>query len=145
MSSIGFISREEEEAVLDAIRRAEKNTSGEIRVHFSEKIKTDILSDARLVFEGLKMHITSRRNGVLIYIVPREKQFAIIGDEGIDKVTEDNFWESVKNLMQAQFREGRMMQGIVVGIEEVAKVLKDQFPYEDNDSNELDDSISYEA
>lgn len=145
MSSTGFISRAEEEAVLDAIRHAEKNTSGEIRVHFSEKIKTDVLSDARLVFEALKMHVTARRNGVLIYIVPRQKQFAIIGDEGIDKVTEENFWEKVKDQMQAEFKEGRMMQGIVVGIEEVAKVLKDQFPYEDNDSNELDDSISYEA
>ncbi len=79
-----FLNKEEEASLVSAIQSAERNTSGEIRVHFSNKLDKDPLTDAKTVFEKLKMHLTDKRNGVLIFIAPAEKQFAIIGDQGIE-------------------------------------------------------------
>ena len=138
-----FFSRSEEKLIVDAIRNAELNTSGEIRVHFSKKIVNDVMMDARLAFEKLKMHETERRNGVLIYIVPQDKQFAIIGDEGFHKIAGDDFWKSVKDKMQYFFMEGRFAEGMTEGIKEVGIILKQHFPREANDKNELKDEISY--
>lgn len=139
-----FFSRSEERLIVDAIRIAELNTSGEIRVHFSKRIVNDVMKDAQESFEKLKMHKTDRRNGVLIYIVPREKQFAIIGDEGFHKIAGDDFWKSVKDRMQHLFLEGRFAEGMTSGIHEVGVILKQHFPREENDKNELKDEISYD-
>ena len=128
---------------MDAIRAAELGSSGEIRVHFSKKLLTDVMQDARLAFEKLKMHETERRNGVLIYIVPSCKQFAIIGDEGFHKMAGEDFWQTVKDKMQQHFKEGHFPEGVIAGINEAGKILKQYFPREANDINELNDEISY--
>lgn len=138
-----FFSRSEEKLIVNAIREAELNTSGEIRVHFSKTIMNDALKDAQQSFEKLKMHETERRNGVLIYIVPSKRKFAIIGDEGFHKIAGDDFWKSVKDKMQYLFMEGRFVEGITAGIHEVGVILKQHFPREENDKNELKDEISY--
>ncbi len=138
-----FFSKKEEKLIVAAIRIAELGTSGEIRVHFSKKIASDVIADAQATFKHLKMDATERHNGVLIYIVPSEKQFAIIGDSGFHQIAGDDFWQSVKNLMQGYFKEGQFVEGIVKGIEEVGRILKPHFPREDNDINELKDEISY--
>lgn len=138
-----FFSKAEEKLIVGAIQSAELGTSGEIRVHFSKKIVSDVMKDAQLAFEKLKMHQTDRRNGVLIYIVPNQKQFAIIGDEGFHKIAGDDFWQTVKDKMLHFFKEGHFVDGVVSGIAEVGIILKQHFPREKNDKNELKDEISY--
>ncbi len=138
-----FFTREEEKNIVQAIKKAEFHTSGEVRIHFSSKLVKDVYSDATEVFTKLGMQNTERRNGVLIYIVPSEKQFAIIGDEGFHQFAGDDFWQSVKDKMQNLFREGNFVEGLILGLEEVGTVLKAHFPREDNDTNELTDNISY--
>jgi uncharacterized membrane protein len=91
----------------------------------------------------MNMEKTKRRNGVLIYIAKNDKKFAIIGDEGIDRVTPANFWEGTKSLMQGHFTNGDLVQGLEIGIAEVGKILKGHFPYEEGDENELPNEISY--
>lgn len=137
-----FLSQAEDLLIVQAIKSAEKGTSGEIRVHFAKKIKKDVLSDAKNVFENLKMHQTKSRNGVLIYMVIQEKQFCIIGDSGIDQKTGDNFWQSCKNAMQIEFSKGEIALGIIKGIEAVKEILKKDFPFQNDDTNELSDEIS---
>lgn len=138
-----FFSKEEERQIVQAIRDAELNTSGEIRVHFSKQLMSDVLKDAALVFEKLKMHETERRNGVLIFIVPSARQFAIIGDKGFHQLAGEDFWQSVKDKMQTFFRDGHFADGVIAGITEAGVILKQHFPREANDKNELDDNISY--
>ena len=91
------------------------------------------------------MHDTKAHNGVLIVIVPSEKQFAIIGDEGIDDVLPDNFWEDERNLMVAQFKKGQYCEGVVKAIEKIGDKLQAHFPVtgEEENPNELPDDISY--
>lgn len=137
-----FLSQAEDLLIVEAVQLAEKGTSGEIRVHFAKKIKKDVLTDAKNTFEELKMHQTKVRNGVLIYMVLQEKQFSIIGDIGIDQKTGDSFWQSCRNAMQIEFSKGEIALGIIKGIEAVKEVLKKDFPYQNEDVNELSDEIS---
>ena len=140
-----FLSKQEEKMVVEAIKDAESGTSGEIRVHIANNLRKDVLSDAKETFNRLKMNKTKLKNGVLIYLLPKQKQFAIIGDKGIDNVLEHGFWEKSKDKMQEFFKEGKYGEGIISGIQSVAETLKSQFPYQSDDVNELDDEISYDA
>jgi uncharacterized membrane protein len=137
-----FLSSEEQEQVVSAIKEAELKTSGEIRVHIEEHHDDKPLERATQLFGELAMHETAQRNGVLIYVATEDHQFAIVGDEGIDAVTPEDFWESTKNIMQELFRSGRFADGLVAGIMNVGTELHHHFPYEDGDENELSDEIS---
>ena len=142
---IKFFKPEEEELIIAAIRKAERSTSGEIRVHLEENPSADALTEAKRIFRRLNMHKTVDRNGVLILLAPEQKQFAIIGDEGIDRVVEGDFWESERDLLQKYFREGHFCAGIVAAVDIIGEKLKAFFPVQKDDENELPHDISYGA
>jgi uncharacterized membrane protein len=134
----------EEQLILSAIKAAENNTSGEIRLHIEPRCKTDDTYERAIdLFEELGMTETKDRNGVLIYMAIDDKKFAIIGDEGINDVVPENFWNNTKDLMIEQFKQGKIAQGLVVGIHDAGEQLKAFFPYQKDDTNELPDDISY--
>jgi uncharacterized membrane protein len=137
-----FLTKKEEQEIVEAIRVAEKNTSGEIRVHLEKKIDTDAIDRAVEVFNELEMYNTKDANGVLIYVAVKSKQFAICGDKGINKVVPTDFWESTKNIMADHFQNGNFKQGLVDGILKAGEQLKKYFPYQDDDTNELSNEIS---
>ena len=101
------------------------------------------MRDAKRAFKSMGMHKTEARNGVLIFIVPTAKKFAILGDEGIDDKVPANFWESTKDKMQSYFRNGDFVTGLCEGVTEIGQQLKTFFPYQQDDINELPDEISY--
>jgi uncharacterized membrane protein len=140
---IHFFSKEEEKSIITAIREAELNTSGEIRVHLEDKIKGPVLKVSIGIFKRLGMHKTKARNGVLILIAPNDRQFAIVGDEGIDAVVPEDFWDEEKNLMQEHFQRGAFCEGVCTVISQIGEKLKSNFPYQTDDENELPDEISY--
>lgn len=137
-----FLSAEQEQLVVDAIREAEKNTSGEVRVHFEKNLQKDPIKRAQEVFFLLEMDKTQDKNGVLFYVAVDDHRFAIIGDEGINNVVPDDFWESIKNEVINEFVKGDHGKGLVMGILHAGEKLKEYFPYQENDSNELSDEIS---
>ena len=94
------------------------------------------------VFHLLKMENTQERNGVLRYVAVKSKQFAIYGDQGIhDKVT-DSFWDSTKDIMLHHFKNDNNKQALVDGISKAGEQLKNYFPYQADDINELSNEIS---
>ena len=137
-----FLSTTEEQDIVEAIRLAELNTSGEIRVHIEKTCKDDAANRALELFHTLKMDNTKLQNGVLIYVAVEEKSFVIYGDEGINKVVANNFWDSTKDLMQSHFKQGNFKQGLVEGVLKSGEQLKKYFPYTDLDTNELSNEIS---
>jgi uncharacterized membrane protein len=138
-----FLTAEEEKAIVDAICMAEKETSGEIRVHIEKTTSIDAYSRAMEVFTMLKMDQTQLKNGVLIYIAVKDKAFVICGDKGINDLVPTDFWDSTKEAMLAHFKNGNFMQGIVDGILRAGEQLKKYFPYDkENDTNELSNEIS---
>ena len=137
------ISSEDKDRVRLAIEEAELNTSGEIRVHMESDCKEDILDHAAFIFDKLKMYETEQRNAILFYIALNDHKFAVIGDSGINEKVNDDFWEIVKNEMIPYFKEGRIADGLIDGISKAGHELKEYFPYQSNDKNELDNEISF--
>ncbi|MCK0161648.1 TPM domain-containing protein [Allomuricauda sp. F6463D] len=137
-----FLTAKEEKEIVNAILEAEKNTSGEIRVHIEASAKIDHFSRAQQIFHFLKMDNTKEGNGVLLYVAVDDKKFVIYGGEGIDRVVPKGFWNTTKDVIGAHFKKGNFKQGIVEGILMAGKELRDHFPYKQNDSNELNDAIS---
>ncbi|HAD98386.1 MAG TPA: hypothetical protein DCG19_13330 [Cryomorphaceae bacterium] len=137
-----FFTPEEEAEIVQAIKSAEKQTSGEIRVHLENQAKEDNLKHAQKVFHQVGMDQTELRNGVLFYLAVQDHQFSIIGDKGINEVTPDDFWDNIRNVMQDHFKKGAFVQGLVSGIGMAGEALKTYFPYQKDDTNELPDQIS---
>ncbi|MCB2194909.1 MAG: TPM domain-containing protein [Bacteroidetes bacterium] len=138
-----FFNEEQKKQITDAIKEAELNTSGEIRVHIESDCKTDVLDRAAYIFEKLAMHKTELRNGVLFYLSVTDRKFAILGDAGINAVTPDNFWDEIKETVITQFKKEEFAKGLSKGIEMAGNALKEHFPYQTDDVNELSDDISF--
>ncbi|MEZ4878234.1 MAG: TPM domain-containing protein [Flavobacterium sp.] len=137
-----FLTQAEEQEIVAAIGLAEKNTSGEIRVHIEKKTSIDAFDRAMEVFHLLKMDETELRNGVLIYVAVKDKTFVIYGDKGINEKVADDFWNSTRDVMVSHFKNGNFKQGLIDGIYKAGEELKRFFPYQEDDINELSNEIS---
>ncbi|OYT15650.1 MAG: hypothetical protein B7C24_11875 [Bacteroidetes bacterium 4572_77] len=139
-----FFSKTEEAQILDAIRYAENETSGELRVHVENHCKGDVLERAAIVFDLLKMQKTKLRNGVLFYLAVKDNKMAVLGDGGINAKVKDDFWDEIKTDMLTHFKQQQFAKGLTNGILKAGDQLKTHFPNQgDEDINELPDDISY--
>ncbi len=137
-----FLSAEEEQEIVAAIKTAEKNTSGEIRVHIENSSEKDHYERAKEVFHLLEMDATNEQNGVLIYVAVHDHKFVICGDKGINELVPKDFWNSTKEIMQSHFKNGNFKQGLIDGILKAGEELKVHFPWQNDDENELSNEIS---
>jgi uncharacterized membrane protein len=137
-----FISQLDEARILDAIADAEKKTTGELRVYISHKERHDALAFAKKRFRQLGMAKTKHRNAVLIYIVPKTRQFAVIGDEGIHRHCGDAFWKQIVAAMSERMKAGLFTDAIVNAINEIAVVLAKHFPPDGENPDELPNEIA---
>ena len=137
-----FLTKEEEQAIVEAIRMAEKETSGEIRVHIEKTTSKAPFDRALEVFHELGMDATELKNGVLIYLAVADKKFVICGDKGINDVVPADFWDCTKDAMATQFKTGNFKQGLIDGIIKAGEQLQKYFPYQEGDTNELSNEIS---
>ncbi len=139
-----FFTEEEQKNIVAAIKEAEKNTSGEIKVHITTTSQwEDVVKQAAAVFDKLDLEKTKQRNGVLIYIAKDDRQFAIWADKGINDVVPIGYWESTIDLMRSYMKVGQYAEGVIKGIHMVGTKLKKYFPYEKDDVNEIPDEISF--
>lgn len=138
-----FFSSEEQKRIVESIQKAEKDTSGEVRVHIENRCKTTVLERATKVFKILSMDKTELRNGVLFYLAVKDHKFAILGDKGINDKVPSDFWENIKNHMQSLFKEGKFTDGLSDGILMAGEQLGKHFPYQAGDINELPDDITF--
>ena len=138
-----FLTAEQQDTVVAAVRLAEKGPSGEIRVHIDGDCTTDPIVRAKEVFEKLGMQKTKLRNGVLLYMACNTRVFAIIGDKGINDIVPEGFWDDVADVMAAEFRQGLFTEGLTKAVELVGEKLKAFFPYQEDDVNEQPDEISF--
>ncbi len=143
MNAVNFFSKEEKEVIKSAVKEAELNTSGEIRVHIDNRCKEDVMDRAAWWFGKLEMQKTEQRNGVIFYLAVKDQKFAILGDAGINAVTPEDFWDQIKEKMLASFKEGAFANGLKEGILMAGEALKSHFPHQDDDVNELSDEISF--
>ena len=139
-----FLSSDDELAIVQAIQEAEKKTSGEVRVHIEKKCpKKDPVKRAISLFQKLRMHKTDLRNGVIVYVATEDHLLAIWGDEGIHAKVGQEFWENTLITLQKDFKINQIKNGLTKALLDIGEKLQQHFPYQKDDKNELDDSISY--
>lgn len=143
MNPSEFLSAAQKMEVESAIKQAELNTSGEIRVHIESNCKGAPLDRAAYLFQKLEMHKTELRNGVLFYLSFADHKFGILGDAGINTKVPDNFWNNIKEEMLFLFKQEKYSEGLAKGILMAGEQLKVHFPYQTDDVNELADEISF--
>jgi uncharacterized membrane protein len=138
-----FFSKKEKTAIIQAIQSAELKTSGEIRVHLERHAREPFFEHAREIFQKLGMTKTKDRNGVLIFMGLASRRFAILGDKGIYERLPEGFWDDIADQMTQDFKKDLFADGIVKAILRVGEKLRQYFPYERDDMNELPDEISF--
>jgi uncharacterized membrane protein len=144
MKASAFFTKEQQSLILAAVKEAEENTSGEIRVHIETTCAEDVLDRAAWIFGKLGMHKTAERNGVLFYLAVEDKKFAVIGDAGINAKVPEGFWDGIKEHLRKEFSAGRFTEGLSAGIIQAGSQLKSHFPHQKDDVNELSDEISFD-
>lgn len=138
-----FFNKDEQNEIVKAIQQAELQSSAEIRVHIDDKTKLTALDRSAQIFKQLKMHKTQARNGVLLYMSIENKYFAIIGDAGIHQFVKDEFWANCTEEVLQEFKKGNFLKGITDCIAKVGNTLKQYFPYQTDDENELPNELSF--
>jgi uncharacterized membrane protein len=140
-----FFSPEENETIVQSIRDAEKQTSGEVRIFVESKCRfIDPLDRAYEIFTQLKMDKTDHRNGVLFYVALKDKQLAIFADKGIHEAIGEQYWKDVVTHILVFFNKENYATGIKECIQKIGEALKNYFPYDNNtDKNELPDEIIF--
>lgn len=144
MKASTFFSKEQQAQILAAVKEAEMETSGEIKVHIESSLNGDVLDRAAWLFKKLGMHKTAERNSVLFYLAVNDRKFAILGDAGINAKVPAGFWDDISELLKKNFKEGKFTEGLSEGILLAGKHLKMHFPHKLDDVNELPDEISFD-
>lgn len=130
------------ERIRRAIEAAELNTSGEIHVHVSKRCGTDPVDAAVRTFNILGMHKTELRNGVLFYFATTDRRFAVIGDKGINDIVKQGFWDDIVSTIKSAFAAGTPIDGICASIALCGEKLREHFPHQSDDVNELSDIVT---
>ena len=139
---VKLLDSQAKKEIVTAIVEAEKQTSGEIRVHVKAHCRGQALEEAKKIFSRLGMHRTRRRNGVLIFVAFQSKKFAILGDEGIHRHAGDSFWNQTRDAMASHFSKGRFREGVVAGVRSVGGKLARHFPADQRKIDELLDTVT---
>lgn len=142
MKAQEFLNQIQHADIVAAIRQAEGKTSGEIRVLISHKKLADPVAAAQRAFPRMGMTKTKEKNGVLIFVAPRSRNFAIIGDQGVHTRCGDAFWLEVRDEMTAHFRKAEFTQAILHGVRKAGDLLAQHFPGKPNDRNELSNEVA---
>jgi uncharacterized membrane protein len=137
-----FLSKLDSDRIVRAIRAAEAKTSGEIRVYLQRgQLAGDALEAAQTQFRKLGMEKTKERNGVLIFVAPRARKFAVIGDEGVHQKCGEEYWQQLVDSMREHFQKEDFNQALLEAIESTGELLAKHFPKTDGGPNELPDAI----
>jgi uncharacterized membrane protein len=137
-----FLGHLDHDRIIRAIKEAEAKTSGQIRVYLQRgQLEGDALPLAQKKFQQIGMDKTLERNGVLIFVVPRARKFAVIGDSGVHEKCGDQFWQRLVDSMRAHFKNENFSQAIIEAIDETGKLLAQHFPKKTTRENELPDAV----
>ncbi len=134
----------DEARIVRAIQAAEISTSGEIRISVAPFFVGDVQKTAQKAFRRMGMEATKDRNGILIFLVPSRKRFAVVGDEGIHAKVGQAFWNDLVACLSDHFSRLNYTEGLERGITLLGERLAEHFPYQkDSDKDELPNEVDF--
>lgn len=144
MKASEFLNRLEHDSIVKEIAEVESKMRGEIRVFISRKEPDDAVAAARKMFHHLGMHKGAEKNGVLLFVAPRVRKFAVIGDSAVHERCGDKFWKEVAHEMSGYFGKGEFTEGIIHGVRRAGKLLADHFPRRPGDEKQPFNDIGHD-
>jgi len=139
-----YFTLHQKSVIVAAVKQAEKQTSGEVRVFIESKCSyVNAIDRAKELFDKLDMHKTEERNAVIVYVAIKHRQLAIFGDAGIYEKVGQKFWDEQLKQMLQYFNREDFVEGIATVVSEIGEALHQHFPYQKNDVNELPDDIVF--
>ena len=139
-----YFSLQEKQMIAQAIKQAELQTSGEVRVFVESKCNyVNAIDRAKEIFDKLNMYKTENKNAVIVYVALKHKQLAIFADEGIYQKTGVQFWNDELSIMINHFKNENIVDGITKVVEHIGVALKTHFPFQKIDINELPNDVVF--
>ncbi len=126
------------------IKSFENKTSGELIVQFNTNSFGQPYKKAKRIFEKHKMHRTKERNAVLFVLFLKEQKFAVYGDKGINERVPEGFWNGITEAMSLKFSQKEFVSGLIEGIRRAGEKLSEYFPVQEDDINELPDTLLFD-
>jgi uncharacterized membrane protein len=139
-----FLSQREKNYLAQTIDEVETITQGEIRIHLTRKLGENPLDKASELFARLGMARTDDRLGVLIVLGCQDHKVVLLGDSGINEKVEPGFWQEVIEAMIPLFRADQFAEGLALGVHLVGNRLRQHFPAQRENLDELPDEVSYD-
>ncbi len=128
MKTKEFLSQLDHDRLVGAIQEAETHTTGEIHVYVSHRQVKDAFHAAVRHFHTLGLSNTQHRNAVLIFVAPRSRAFAVIGDENIHTKSGEALWNQIVAQMREHFQLEQFTDGLIQAIRTVGQSLAQLFP-----------------
>lgn len=141
MKTNEMLSHIDDERVVAAIHAVESSSSGEVRVCITGRSVDDPVIEAWKAFARMKMNQTRQRNAALVFIAPKTRKFAIVGDEGLQRHCEADFWNQLAAELAVGFRKECYTEALTRVIDRIGGVLNLHFPPQRNDHDELPNEI----
>ncbi len=138
-----FLNTIQMASLVEAIKKAEDHSTGEIRVHIDSTTEENNAKIAFEVFKSLGMDKTKERNAVLFHVNFEQKYLTIIGDKGIHEKVQQKFWNDLHDKITKAFSEGKYFDGLHDAILETGFELKKFFPINRENPNELPNEITF--
>ena len=140
-----FLSEAESAKINSAIKDAESKTSGEIKLVMARHCWGKMEAKAAKIFRELGLDKTKEHNCVLILFIVTNREFLIHGDQGIHERVGQEFWDDIRDKMEAAFKQDEFGDGIIRGVCLIGEKLSRYFPYQRDDIDEISDEIIYKS
>lgn len=107
----------------------------------ADQVAEEVEEAAITSFYREKLYRTRDQNGILIFISVLERRVYILGDRGIDAKINDNGWQDIVSGLTAGIRRGKQGEALLAAVNQVGEILKQHFPIQEGDRNELHNLI----
>jgi putative membrane protein len=93
------------------------------------------------LFHAHGLHQTEARNGLLIFVAPRDRLVEIVADEGVQVAIPHEAWISLCGAVVERAGEGALAEGIAAAVTQAGALLAPHLPALPGDKNELSDRV----
>ena len=105
------------------------------------RAEKEVEAGAIQAFFTEKLYRTSAQNGILLYISVFERRVWILADSGINEKIGQEQWQEIVDAVTSGIRKKRQAAAICEAVKRIGSILKEFYPYEKDDRDELHNLI----